>query len=40
MATFVKVAKADDVEPGCRKSFEVNGTAPSRGAPAKESATM
>jgi hypothetical protein len=25
MATFVKVAKAADVEPGCRKSFEVNG---------------
>ena len=25
MATFVKVAKAADVEPGCGKSFEVNG---------------
>ena len=23
MATFVKVAKAADVEPGCGKSFEV-----------------
>ena len=25
MATFVKIAKAADVEPGCGKSFEVNG---------------
>jgi nitrite reductase (NADH) small subunit len=25
MATFLKVAKAADVEPGCGKSFEVNG---------------
>jgi nitrite reductase (NADH) small subunit len=25
MAAFVKVAKAADVEPGCGKSFEVNG---------------
>ena len=25
MATFVKIAKAADLEPGCGKSFEVNG---------------
>ena len=25
MATFVKIAKTAEVEPGCGKSFEVNG---------------